>query len=81
MAGCVAPVHSVRREGWPGGGVSDRLLTVRDVAQLLQVDPKTVRRLDIPFVPLAMGEKRARTTRRYVAADVEAWIAAHRRAA
>lgn len=61
--------------------MTDRLLTVAQVAELLQVAPKTVRRLDIPFLPLSTGEKRARTTRRYVAADVEAWIAAHRRAA
>lgn len=63
----------------PWEGHPEAVLTVKDVAAWLQVDPKTVRRLDIPFVQLGMGAKHI--TRRYVAADVATWIAAHKRAA
>jgi hypothetical protein len=51
----------------------DAILTAEEVGAWLKVHPKTVRRLPIPYV--AIGKR----GRRYVAADVLAWIDTHKR--
>lgn len=51
-----------------GDGVNDRLLTGADVAELLRVSEKTVKRLPIPKVTLG------KRTIRYELADVQRYI-------
>ena len=52
----------------------EQLLTTDQVAERLQVSPKTVRRLGIRSIAVGTGRKRPRV--RYRLEDVEAWIQA-----
>jgi excisionase family DNA binding protein len=54
---------------------SDPILTREEVAKWLQLKPRQVERLGIPY--LRLGQR----TVRYRKADVEAWLASCRRAA
>lgn len=49
----------------------EHLLSVEEVAQVLGVHPKTVRRLPIPALALGTGRRKFW---RYRKADVERWI-------
>jgi excisionase family DNA binding protein len=53
-----------------GLNVTDRLLTVRQVAERLQVHPNTVKKLSIPFTRIG-------SVRRYHPAAVEKFLREH----
>lgn len=52
----------------------ERLLTTDEVAEILTVSPKTVRRLPIKSVPVGLGKRPRRAYRRQ---DVERYIEEH----
>lgn len=52
-----------------------RLLTAREVGEILRVSAKTVRRLPIPCVTVGTGRRPRRV---YRPADVERWITERR---
>ena len=56
-----------------GSPAPDAILTCREVADWLQLTPRQVQRLGIPYFDLGVKN------RRYRAQDVLAWLEAHRR--
>ena len=52
----------------------ERLLTAAEVAEILRVSPKTVRRLPIKSVPVGRGKRPRRVYRR---SDVQQYIEEH----
>ena len=59
-----------REAGWQSQDEPCRIMTRQQVADWLQVRPRQLERLGVPFLDL--GHK----TKRYIATDVLAWIEA-----
>lgn len=74
-----SPTHAYEQQRFDGPPMMppspDSILTRDEVAGWLKVKPRQVERLGVPCIDLG------RKTKRYLAADVLAWLDARRRAA